>query len=132
VFRRLDGIARDGAILASNTSYLDLDAMAAATTRPQDVVGLHFFSPANVMKLLEIVRGSETSREVLASAIDLARRLAKLPVVSANAWGFIGNRVHAQYRRQCEFRLEEGATPEQIDAAMEAFGYPMGPFKVAD
>ena len=132
LFGRLDGVVRDGAILASNTSYLDLDAMAAATKRPGDIVGLHFFSPANVMKLLEIVRGRETSRETLATALAFAKRLGKLPVVSANAWGFIGNRIHSQYRRQCEFMLEEGATPQQVDAAMEAFGYAMGPFKVAD
>ena len=132
LFARLDGVVRDGAIIASNTSYLDLDAMAAATRRPGDVVGLHFFSPANVMKLLEIVRGRETSRETLATALAFAQRLGKLPVISANAWGFIGNRIHSQYRRQCEFMLEEGATPQQIDAAMEAFGYAMGPFKVAD
>ena len=132
LFGRLDAVLRDGAILASNTSYLDLDAMAAATKRPGDVVGLHFFSPANVMKLLEIVRGRSTSRATLATALEFAKRLGKLPVVSANAWGFIGNRIHSQYRRQCEFMLEEGATPQQVDAAMEAFGYAMGPFKVAD
>ncbi|OWW21145.1 3-hydroxyacyl-CoA dehydrogenase NAD-binding domain-containing protein [Noviherbaspirillum denitrificans] len=132
VFRRLDSIARPGAILASNTSYTDLDAIAASTSRPQDVIGLHFFSPAHVMRLLEIVRGAATSQDVLATGLQLAKRLRKQPVVSANAFGFIGNRIYAAYRRQCEFMLEEGASPQQIDAALEAFGFAMGPFAVAD
>ena len=132
VFRRMDAVARHGAVLASNTSYLDLDAIAAATRRPQDVVGLHFFSPANVMRLLEVVRGASTSDAVLATGIAFGRRLGKLPVVSANAFGFIGNRIFSAYRRQCEFMLEEGAWPEQVDAALELMGFAMGPFAVAD
>jgi len=132
VFRRIDGIARPGAVLASNTSYLDLDAIAAATSRPQDVLGLHFFSPANVMRLLEVVRGDKTAPEVLATGLDVAKRLRKLPVVTSNAFGFVGNRIYSAYRRQCEFMLEEGALPEQVDAALEAFGFAMGPFGVAD
>ncbi|MBH2010640.1 MAG: enoyl-CoA hydratase/isomerase family protein, partial [Xanthomonadaceae bacterium] len=132
VFRRIDGIARPGAVLASNTSYLDLDAIANATSRPQDVIGLHFFSPAHVMRLLEVVRGAATAPEVLATGLDVTRRLRKLPVVTANAFGFIGNRIYSAYRRQCEFMLEEGAYPEQVDAALEAFGFAMGPFAVGD
>ncbi len=132
VFRRIDNMARQGAVLASNTSYLDLDAIAQVTQRPQDVIGLHFFSPANVMRLLEVVRGAATAPDVLATGLALAKRLHKLPVVTANAFGFIGNRIYSAYRRQCEFMLEEGAYPEQVDAALEAFGFAMGPFAVAD
>lgn len=132
VFRRLDGLLRPGSILASNTSYLDLDDIAGATSRPSDVVGLHFFSPANVMRLVEVVRGAGTAAEVLATAVHVARRMGKLPVIAGNAFGFIGNRVYSAYRRQCEFLLEEGAFPEQVDAALEAFGFAMGPFAVAD
>jgi 3-hydroxyacyl-CoA dehydrogenase len=132
VLHRLDALLPPGVILASNTSYLDLDALADATDRPQDVVGLHFFSPANVMRLLEVVRGNYTSPEVLATCFALARRLGKLPILTGNAFGFIGNRIYAAYRRQSEFMLEEGALPEQIDLAMEAFGFAMGPFAVAD
>ena len=132
VFRRIDAIARPGAVLATNTSYLDVDAIAAATTRPRDVIGLHFFSPANVMRLVEVVRGSATAPDALATGLAVARRLRKLPVVTANAFGFIGNRIYSAYRRQCEFMLEEGALPEQVDQALEAFGFAMGPFAVAD
>lgn len=132
VFRRLDEVARPETILASNTSYLDLDAIASATSRPQDVVGLHFFSPANVMRLLEVVRGEHTAPTVLATGLELAKRLSKLPVVTGNAFGFIGNRIYAAYRRQCEFLLEEGAWPEQVDHALQAYGFAMGPFAVAD
>ncbi|MYM33298.1 3-hydroxyacyl-CoA dehydrogenase [Duganella sp. FT94W] len=132
VFARLDAVMRRGAILASNTSYLDLDAIAGATARPQDVVGLHFFSPANVMRLLEVVRGAATAPDVLATGLAVGQRLRKLPILTGNAFGFIGNRVYAAYRRQCEFLLEEGAYPEQVDAALEAFGFAMGPFAVAD
>jgi 3-hydroxyacyl-CoA dehydrogenase len=132
VLHRLDALLPAGVILASNTSYLDLDALADATDRPQDVVGLHFFSPANVMRLLEVVRGNYTSPEVLATCFALARRLGKLPILTGNAFGFIGNRIYAAYRRQSEFMLEEGALPAQIDQAMEAFGFAMGPFAVAD
>jgi 3-hydroxyacyl-CoA dehydrogenase len=132
VFRRLDEIVRPGAILASNTSYTNLDLIASATSRPEDVVGLHFFSPANVMRLVEIVRGSATSSDVLATCLQVAKQLGKVSVLSANAFGFIGNRIYAAYRRQCEFMLEEGASPEQIDSAMEVFGFAMGPFAVGD
>ena len=132
LFRRVDSFARPGAVLASNTSYLDLDAIADATDRPSDVVGLHFFSPANVMRLVEVVRARSTAPDVLVTALAVAKRLGKLPVLTRNAFGFIGNRIYAAYRRQCEFMLEEGALPEQIDAALEAFGFAMGPFAVAD
>lgn len=132
VFQRLDELMPAGAILASNTSYLDLDAIAAATSRPQDVVGLHFFSPANVMRLIEVVKGTATAPDVMVTGLDVAKRLRKLPVVTGNAFGFIGNRIYSSYRRQCEFMLEEGAYPEQVDAALEAFGFAMGPFAVAD
>jgi len=132
LFRRVDSFARPGAVLASNTSYLDLDAIAEATDRPSDVVGLHFFSPANVMRLVEVVRARSTAPDVLVTALTVAKRLGKLPVLTRNAFGFIGNRIYAAYRRQCEFMLEEGALPEQIDAALESFGFAMGPFAVAD
>lgn len=132
VFRQLDAILRPGAILASNTSYLNLDLLAAAVSRPQDVVGLHFFSPAQVMRLLEVVRGSQTSANTLATALAAAKKLRKLAVVARVGEGFIGNRIYAAYRRQCEFMLEEGAYPEQIDSALEQFGFAMGPFSVSD
>ncbi|MDO8700745.1 MAG: 3-hydroxyacyl-CoA dehydrogenase NAD-binding domain-containing protein [Deltaproteobacteria bacterium] len=132
VFRKIDLHARPGAVLATNTSYLDLDAIAQATSRPQDVIGLHFFSPAHVMRLLEVVRGAATAPDALATGLALAKRLRKLPVVTANAFGFIGNRIYSAYRRQCEFMLEEGAYPQQVDAALESFGFAMGPFAVAD
>lgn len=132
VFGKIDTHARAGAVLATNTSYLDVDAIAQATARPQDVLGLHFFSPANVMKLLEVVRGAETAPDVLATGMELAKRLRKQPVVTGNAFGFIGNRIYNAYRKQCEFMLEDGAWPEQVDAALQAFGFAMGPFAVAD
>jgi 3-hydroxyacyl-CoA dehydrogenase len=132
VFKRIDALARPGAVLATNTSYLDLDAIAAATARPQDVIGLHFFSPANVMKLLEVVKGNASAPDLLATGLALGKRLNKLPVLTGNAFGFIGNRLYAAYRRQCEFMVEEGAWPEQVDAALQAFGFAMGPFAVAD
>ena len=132
IFRALDRILSPGAIMASNTSYLDLDRIAAATERPGDVVGLHFFNPAHAMRLLEIVRGAATSPETLATALDVAKRIRKLAVVARVGEGFIGNRIFAAYRRQCEFLLEEGAYPEDIDAALEGFGFAMGPFQVAD
>ena len=132
VFRRIDALARPGAVLASNTSYLDLDVIAAATSRPEDVIGLHFFSPAQVMKLMEVVRGKASSADALATGLAIGRKLRKLPVLTGNAFGFVGNRLYAAYRRQCEFMLEEGASPEQVDAALEAFGFAMGPFAVAD
>ncbi|MET0652554.1 MAG: 3-hydroxyacyl-CoA dehydrogenase NAD-binding domain-containing protein [Hyphomicrobiaceae bacterium] len=132
LFRRLEPILRSDAILASNTSYLDLDQIAAATGRPGDVVGLHFFSPAHVMRLLEIVRGAQTSPDTLATALAVAKKIRKLAVVARVGEGFIGNRIYAAYRRQCEFMLEEGAYPGDIDAALTRFGFAMGPFAVSD
>ncbi len=132
VFRELDGLMKPGAILATNTSTLDVDAIAAVTRRPADVVGLHFFSPANVMRLLEVVRGRKTAREVLASVMSLARRLRKVAVVSGVCDGFIGNRMLEQYVRQSLFLVDEGASPAQIDAALTRFGMAMGPFAMYD
>lgn len=132
VFRKIDAHAAPGAVLATNTSYLDVDAIAAVTHRPADVIGLHFFSPANVMKLLEVVRASQTSADVIATGMALGKRLGKLPVLCGNAFGFIGNRLYNAYRKQVEFMLEDGATPEQVDAALQDFGFAMGPFAVAD
>ncbi|MDN4054946.1 3-hydroxyacyl-CoA dehydrogenase NAD-binding domain-containing protein [Massilia sp. YIM B02763] len=132
VFRRLDAAMKPGAILASNTSTLDLDRIAGFTARPQDVIGLHFFSPANVMKLLEIVRGAATGKDVLATALALAKTLRKTGVVSGVCDGFIGNRMIEQYLRQAGFLLDEGALPAQVDRAMERFGFAMGPFRMAD
>jgi len=132
VFKKIDTHARAGAVLATNTSYLDVDAIANITRRPQDVLGLHFFSPANVMKLLEVVRGSQTSADVLATGMALGKTLKKLPVLTGNAFGFIGNRIYNSYRKQCEFMLEDGAWPEDVDNALQAFGFAMGPFAVAD
>lgn len=132
VFRKLDAIAAPGAVLASNTSYLDVDAIAAVTARPQDVIGMHFFSPANVMRLLEVVRAEKTAPEVLATASRIGRRIGKLPVVAGVCDGFIGNRIFSLYRREAEYLVEEGATPEQIDRALERYGFAMGPFAVAD
>ena len=132
VFRQLDATLRAGAILASNTSTLDLDAIAAVTGRPQDVIGLHFFSPAQVMKLLEIVRGEKTAPDVLMSALKFARQIGKTAVVAGVCDGFIGNRMLEQYLRQAMFMLEEGASPRQIDQAIENFGFAMGPFRMND
>jgi 3-hydroxyacyl-CoA dehydrogenase len=132
VFRQIDTHARPGAVLATNTSYLDVDAIAQATNRPQDVLGLHFFSPANVMKLLEVVRGAQSAPDVLATGMALGKRLRKMPVLCGNAFGFIGNRIYNAYRKQCEFMLEDGAWPEEVDQALQAFGFAMGPFSVAD
>ena len=132
LLRQLGGIARPGTVIASNTSYLDLDALAHETSRPSDVVGLHFFAPAQVMRLLEIVRGADTAPDVLATALSVARKIGKTPVIARVGEGFIGNRLYSAYRLQCEFMLEEGALPEQIDAALVAFGFAMGPFAVAD
>ncbi|WP_374438414.1 3-hydroxyacyl-CoA dehydrogenase NAD-binding domain-containing protein [Pseudomonas panipatensis] len=132
VFARLDAVCKPGAILASNTSSLDLDQIAAFTQRPQDVVGLHFFSPANVMRLLEVVRGKATSAEVLASAMHLGKRLKKVAVAVGMCDGFVGNRMIFQYGRQAEFLLEEGASPAQVDKALRDFGMAMGPLAVRD
>jgi len=132
LFGKLDTIARPGAILASNTSYLDLDAIAAATSRPHDVAGLHFFSPANVMRLLEIVRGKATRPEVLATLIDLAPRIGKVPVVSRVCHGFIANRVMSVRRTHAERLVLEGPSPAEIDAALRDYGFAMGQFQVMD
>ncbi|EZP36939.1 3-hydroxyacyl-CoA dehydrogenase NAD-binding domain-containing protein [Janthinobacterium lividum] len=132
VFKQLDAVMKPGAILASNTSTLDLDKIAAFTKRPQDVIGTHFFSPANVMKLLEIVRGKETGKDVLATALALSKKLKKTGVVSGVCDGFIGNRMIEQYSRQAGFLLEEGCLPEQVDKAVEKFGFAMGPFRMGD
>jgi 3-hydroxyacyl-CoA dehydrogenase len=132
VFRQIDAHARPGAVLATNTSYLDIDQIAQATSRPQDVLGLHFFSPANVMKLLEVVRGTATLPEVLATGMALGKTLKKMPVLCGNAFGFIGNRIYNAYRNQCEYMLEDGAWPEDVDNALTGMGFAMGPFAVAD
>ena len=132
VFQKIEENASPDALLASNTSYLDIDAIAIKTKNPSRVFGLHFFSPAQVMKLIEIVRCKQTEPSVIATALQFAKRLGKTPVISANAFGFIGNRIYAAYRRQCEFMLEEGAYPEQIDKALEEYGFAMGPFAVSD
>jgi 3-hydroxyacyl-CoA dehydrogenase len=132
VFRTLDEVMRPGAILASNTSTLDLNRIASFTKRPQDVVGLHFFSPANVMKLLEVVRGEKTGKDVLATVMAVAKKIRKTAVVSGVCDGFIGNRMIEQYSRQAGFLLEEGATPQQVDKAIEKFGFAMGPFRMGD
>jgi 3-hydroxyacyl-CoA dehydrogenase len=132
VFRTLDEVMKPGAILASNTSTLDVDQIAAFTKRPQDVIGTHFFSPANVMKLLEVVRGEETAKDVLATVMALGKKIKKTSVVSGVCDGFIGNRMIEQYSRQAGFLLDEGATPAQVDKAIEKFGFAMGPFRMGD
>ncbi|MEW6309587.1 MAG: 3-hydroxyacyl-CoA dehydrogenase NAD-binding domain-containing protein [Pseudomonadota bacterium] len=132
VFERLDAVCKPGAILASNTSSLDLNQIAAFTQRPEDVVGLHFFSPANVMRLLEVVRGAKTSDEVLATAMAVGKQLKKVSVVVGVCDGFVGNRMIFQYGREAEFLLEEGATPQQVDGALRNFGMAMGPFAMRD
>ncbi|MBP9953137.1 MAG: enoyl-CoA hydratase/isomerase family protein [Ottowia sp.] len=132
VFKKLDEVMKPGAILASNTSTLDVDKIAAFTQRPQDVVGMHFFSPANVMKLLEVVRGAKTAKDVLATVMAIAKKIRKTAVVSGVCDGFIGNRMIEQYSRQAGFLLEEGATPQQVDKAIEKFGFAMGPFRMGD
>ena len=132
VFRKLDEVCKPGCILASNTSTLDLDRIAAFTQRPQDVVGLHFFSPANVMKLLEVIRGAHTGKDVLATVMALAKKIRKIAVVSGVCDGFIGNRMVEQYLRQAGFLLDEGCTPQQVDRALEQFGFPMGPLRMSD
>ncbi|EIZ84492.1 NAD-binding 3-hydroxyacyl-CoA dehydrogenase [Methylobacterium sp. GXF4] len=132
IFSKLDGIAKPGAILATNTSYLDVDAIAAVTGRPQDVLGLHFFSPANVMRLVEVVRASKTAPDVLATALHLAKRLNKLPVTVGVCFGFVGNRILERRSRAAERLLLEGALPHAVDAAVTGFGFRMGPFAMSD
>jgi 3-hydroxyacyl-CoA dehydrogenase len=132
VFKTLDEVMKPGAILASNTSTLDVNKIASFTRRPQDVVGMHFFSPANVMKLLEVVRGAHTAKDVLATVMAVAKKIRKTAVVSGVCDGFIGNRMIEQYSRQAGFLLEEGCTPAQVDRAVEKFGFAMGPFRMGD
>jgi len=132
VFRKLDEVMKPGAILATNTSTLDVNKIASFTKRPQDVIGTHFFSPANVMKLLEIVRGEKTAKDVLATTLALAKRIRKTGVVSGVCDGFIGNRMIEQYSRQAGYMVEEGASPQQVDKAIEKFGFAMGPFRMSD
>ena len=132
VFGKLDAVAKPGAILATNTSYLDINEVAASISRPQDVLGLHFFSPANVMKLLEIVRADKTAPDALASVVDMARRIGKVAVVVGVCHGFVGNRMLAARGSESEALLLEGATPSQIDKAFTDFGWPMGPFQMGD
>lgn len=132
VFKKLDEVMKPGAILASNTSTLDVNKIASFTKRPEDVVGMHFFSPANVMKLLEVVRGAKTSKDVLATVMALGKKIKKTSVVSGVCDGFIGNRMIEQYSRQAGFLIEEGCTPVQVDKAVEKFGFAMGPFRMGD
>ena len=132
VFAELDRVCKPGAILATNTSYLDIDEIAGTTSRPADVIGLHFFSPANVMKLLEIVVPSRVGADVVATSFELAKQLRKVPVRAGVCDGFIGNRLLAVYRTAADYLMEDGASPYQIDRAMREFGYPMGPYQVVD
>ncbi len=132
VFRKLDEVMKPGAILATNTSTLDVNKIAGFTRRPQDVIGTHFFSPANVMRLLEVVRGEKTAKDVLATVMALAKKIRKIAVVSGVCDGFIGNRMIEQYARQAGFLIEEGCLPEQVDRAVEEFGFAMGPFRMGD
>jgi 3-hydroxyacyl-CoA dehydrogenase len=132
IFSDLDRLAKPNALLATNTSTLDVDEIARATKRPQDVLGTHFFSPANVMRLLEIVRGAATSPDALATAITLGRRIGKVPVTVGVCYGFVGNRMLARRSVETERLLLEGALPQEVDTAVAAFGFPMGPFAMAD
>jgi 3-hydroxyacyl-CoA dehydrogenase len=132
VFEKLDQVVRQGAILASNTSALDLNQIAGFTKRPQDVIGLHFFSPANVMRLLEIVRGAKTAKDVLATAMQLAKKIGKVAVISGVCDGFIGNRMVARYGAAAHDLIMAGALPAQVDKALEEFGMAMGPFRMSD
>ncbi len=132
IFARLDGVAKPGAILASNTSYLNIDEIAAATKRPEDVLGMHFFSPANVMRLLEIVRGEKTSKPVLATIAALAPKIGKVGVTVGVCYGFVGNRMLAERQREAGKLILEGATPSQVDHVLTDFGMPMGPFAMSD
>src|SRR4029079_89940 len=132
MFRKLDAIAKPGAILASNTSTLDVDQIAAVTKRPQDVIGTHFFSPANVMRLLEVVRGKKTGKDVLATTMKLGKAIRKVPVVSGVCDGFIGNRMIEKYGQQSLFLIDEGCSPQQVDAAAQKWGLAMGPLAMGD
>ena len=132
VFAKLDAIARKGAILATNTSTLDVNEIAASTSRPESVIGLHFFSPANVMRLLEVVRGEKTAKNVLATSMKLGKKIGKVPVCVGVCDGFVGNRMIHTYLKEAGYLLEEGALPQQVDGAIEAFGFAMGPFRMSD
>uniref|UniRef100_UPI000365A6AF 3-hydroxyacyl-CoA dehydrogenase n=1 Tax=Bradyrhizobium sp. WSM4349 TaxID=1040988 RepID=UPI000365A6AF len=132
VFGKLDQYVKPGAVLASNTSYLNIDEIAKSTKRPQDVLGMHFFSPANVMKLCEIVRADKTAPDALVTAVNIARKIAKVPVVVGVCHGFVGNRMYDQSGKQADKLLFEGALPQQVDAALKNFGMPMGPFVMSD
>jgi 3-hydroxyacyl-CoA dehydrogenase len=132
VFAELDRVVKPGALLATNTSTLDVDRIADATRRPQDVVGTHFFSPANIMRLLEIVRGARSTPDAIATALALARRLGKVPVVVGVCYGFVGNRMLARRSVEAERLLLEGALPQEVEAALVDFGLPMGPFAMMD
>ena len=132
VFAELDGICKPGAVMASNTSYLNIDEIASATSRPADVIGMHFFSPANVMKLLENVRGSESSPRTIATAMQIGKKIGKVAVLAGNCDGFIGNRMLAQRRFEADRLILEGATPAQVDTVLYDFGLPMGPFAMSD
>jgi len=132
IFAKIDNLAKEGAILASNTSTLDIDEIADATSRPEEVVGTHFFSPANVMRLLEIVRGSRTKVDILATLMSLAKKIKKVGIIAGNCDGFVGNRMFHQYVMQAHLLVEEGATPEQVDSVAENWGWAMGPFAVND
>jgi 3-hydroxyacyl-CoA dehydrogenase len=132
IFARLDKVCKPGAILGTNTSYQDIDLIAEATQRSEDVIGMHFFSPANIMKLLEVVRGKKSADDVIATSMNLAKTIKKIPVLAGNCYGFIGNRMLKHYFREAHLCLIEGATPEQIDGVMEKFGMAMGPLAVGD
>ena len=132
IFAKLDGVCKPGAILATNTSYQDIDAIAAATSRPQDVLGMHFFSPANVMKLLEVVRGEKTADDVLATTMAIGKRIDKVCALSRVCYGFIGNRMLGGYGREAQMLLMDGCTPSQVDSALEKFGMAMGPLAMGD
>ena len=132
VFAKLDTVMKPGAILATNTSYLDIDEIAAVTSRPQDVIGMHFFSPANVMRLLEVVRGKDTAKDVIATVMNLARTISKVPVLSRVCYGFIANRLMSVRGREAELLVLEGPTPQEIDKAMFDYGFAMGPFQMMD
>ena len=132
VFARLDAVCKAGAILATNTSRLDIDEIAAATKRPEDVIGLHFFSPANVMRLLEVVRGAKSANDVIATSMQFGRKVGKLAILVGNCEGFVGNRMLSPYGREAQFLLEEGASPQQVDGALYRFGMAMGPLAVGD
>lgn len=132
LIKTVESIAQPSAIIASNTSYIDLDEIAEVSIRPENIVGIHFFNPANIMRLVEVIHGNNTSQEVIATAFAFVQKLGKLPIICRNSFGFIGNRIYAAYRYQCELMLEEGALPHEIDQAIESFGFNMGPFAVGD